>query len=476
MNALVDIDSWAAAAASDAGMAGETGNIAQTCPKVTLEVGVFFDGTLNNRFNVALNNRDDQQSYTNALSNPALLWRYYKHGSEYDVRNSCGGVDRTFRSIYVEGPGSTRGEDDSAIGYATGMGATGVEARVLEGFRNLLRQIGLAGGAPNIRKVVLDVFGFSRGAAGARYFVNCIRARRIRYDPWGIGDFTETLPEGLEVEIRFLGIFDTVAAIGDARDDDNDPVNVHLKTAQVTGQIYHLVASDEYRVNFRLNRNWEGGGEYFHLPGAHSDIGGGYRDASDSAPLSGKSRRVFSTRATAEAAQARARAEDLAPGANRQAEAVFVREGWLRANETEGGIVRKFSPVEEIVTYTEYGTEPSVYYAYDEWLALDRPWVEIGLSRVALHMMHERAMQFVNGAFLPLPTDDENYVIPAGLKPYEAEIRSGSLSASRRAEVLRGYGHVSMKDGSLFGSDYWGHRPMRGHIRGEAPNQSGRAI
>lgn len=96
MTKLVDIDALAADAANNADMAGQTGNIAQTCPKVTLEVGLFFDGTLNNRFNVALRNREDD-SYQAALTNPALLWALYKNGPAFDVKNSCGGTDRAFR-------------------------------------------------------------------------------------------------------------------------------------------------------------------------------------------------------------------------------------------------------------------------------------------------------------------------------------------------------------------------------------------
>lgn len=476
MTKLVDIDALAADAANDAGMAGQTGNIAQTCPKVTLEVGVFFDGTLNNRFNVALRNREDD-SYQAALTNPALLWALYKNGPAFDVKNSCGGTDRAFRSIYVEGAGSVAGEADDSIGYATGTGRrSGVESRVLQGFERLLREIGAQGGPPSIKKVVLDVFGFSRGAASARYFVNCIRARRIRYDPVGRGDFTAALPNDLTVEIRFLGIFDTVAAIGLASNDDNDPVNVHLKTAQVTGQIYHLVASEEYRVNFRLNRNWAGGGDYLYVPGAHSDVGGGYRDPGQASELSGTTRHVLHSRAAAEAEQAAKRRADSAPGARSQAEEVFVQEGWLNADEAEGGIMRQMSPIREELVPGGRSGRPMKVYVYNEKLVLNRPWVQVGLSRVALRMMHEAALRNVNGALLQLPKNNDNYDIPPGLAPYEAEIRSNSLSGARRRAVLRNYGHVSMKDGSLLTSQWWGHRPRKLHKRGEAPNQPGKAI
>ena len=302
-----------------------------------------------------------------------------------------------------------------------------------------------------------------------------MKPNTIRGDP---GDFSETLPEGLDVEIRFLGIFDTVAAIGDPANDDNDPVNVHLKTSQVTKRIYHLTAGDEYRRNFRLNRNVPGGGDSFQLPGAHSDVGGGYRDPGDRAPLEAVRRRVFDSRAEAEAAQAAARRADRAPGAHNAAEAVFVREGWIHPNETEGGIVRYMTPVYEFPITVRHGltTSTRLRYAFDEQVSLDRPWVQVGLSRIALHMMHEAAVAEVKGAFLDLPTTNQNYVIPGGLKPYESAIRSGRLSRVERTAVLRNYGHVSMKDGALLGENRLGHQPEPNHRRIEYPNIPGRAV
>lgn len=469
MTKLGKIDATAAKVASEAGLSGEAGNITQTCPAVQLEIGVFFDGTLNNLYNVISRARQDA-SYQNAKSNPALLYEIYKNGSRYNERNSCGGVGRAFRSVYVEGPGSTRGDEDDSAGYATGMGRkSGVEARVLDGFRRMLREIGLVGGAPNISKLVLDVFGFSRGAAGARYFVNCIRARKIRYDPVGWGDFTEELPKDLEVEIRFLGIFDTVAAIGTPDDDDNDPVNVHLKTAQVAKRIYHLTAGDEYRRNFRLNKNIPGGGDTLELPGAHSDVGGGYRSSGDQAPVSAEEVKIFPSLEAARKARAEAIRSDSLPDANTDREAVFASEGWMTPNEPKGGVIRKIS--QPVLFDPSRGT-----FAYTEQYMLDRPWVQVGLSRVALHMMHEAAVAEVDGAFLDLPTGDQNYVIPAGLLPYVPAIKSGTLSGSARKTVLRNYGHVSMKDGSVTSSDWLGHRPEKNHVRVEYPNKTGKAV
>lgn len=507
MATLTNIDAVASRAAHTAELSGDIGNISQTCPALTLEIGVFFDGTLNNRFNTLSRSRNDD-SYRNALSNPALLFDRYKNSNSFDIRNSCGGTGRRFRSIYVEGPGSLQNEEDDQTGYAFGQGQrSGVEARVLQTFRRVLQEVRLQGGPAVIEKVVLDVFGFSRGAAAARHFVNAIRARRIRYDPWGPGDFRETLPARLTVEIRFLGIFDTVAAIGDPADEDNDPVNVHLKGDQVTGRIYHLTAQDEYRRNFRLNHNLERGssnlraqglhsdvgGDALGLPGAHSDVGGGYENyirlpgdpppgiggserTGDTAPLGSVQRRNFDTLEEARAAQAATRAEDMRPGVNAALEADFVNEGFMRRNETSGGVVRHMSPIRpySFVVYARGVRRTVTRYTYDERLALHRPWVKLGLSRVALHLMHEAAVREVNGALLALP-NNEKYRIPSDL-PHVNAIRSGTVTATQRADILRNFGHVSMKDGPITSSEWLGHRPDTGRQRTIYGNRSSRAV
>lgn len=464
---LAEIDARAAEAAAASGQRGEVGNIVRTCPEVTLELGFFFDGTLNNRFNAAARNRPDA-SYQSAPSNVALLYQLYKEGREHDVRDACGGVGRTFGSEYLEGPGSTRGGSDDMRGYALGTGRTGVEQRVLEAFRRLLRRIGLAGGPPNIKEVLIDVFGFSRGAAGARYFVNAVRARRIVVDAWGPNNPTASLPRGLKVELRHVGIFDTVAAIGDAGDDDNGDVNVHVKAAQAR-RIFHITAGEEYRLNFSLNHNLPGGGGHKEFPGAHSDVGGGYRDAGDDAPLGREVRRMAYSRAAADRMRAQARAADAARGAHAEDEAIWVREGWMTASEARGGIRRIMGPVRETVIP---GAIPRRGYAWTEQLMLHRPWVQVGLSRVALHEMHAQAVG-TGAALLPLPRTG-NYAIPAGLVPHVGAIRSETLRGAARRYVLRNFGHVSAKTGNL--SDWTGHRPRRNHVRVVYPNRPGSAV
>lgn len=64
---------------------------------------------------------------------------------------------------------------------------------------------------PSPGSVVVDVFGFSRGAAAARHFINKLLALNL----------------GRPLRVGFVGLFDTVAAIGSAADgldtsDDNN--------------------------------------------------------------------------------------------------------------------------------------------------------------------------------------------------------------------------------------------------------------
>ncbi len=93
------------------------------------------------------------------------------------------------------------------------------------------------------------------------------------------------------VVIRFVGLFDTVSAVINPAaldlspsNDRNDPVNVYLDPSSVKHAV-HLVAADEYRENFALNSLRSANGDIpknfreIVLPGAHSDVGGGYPDS-----------------------------------------------------------------------------------------------------------------------------------------------------------------------------------------------------
>ena len=132
-----------------------------------------------------------------------------------------------------------------------------------------------------VKEVYVDVFGFSRGAAQARVFLT-----------W----FSELLEggkfAGLTVELRFLGIFDTVVSFGVLDGLLGGAANYtaphigwakaeNLKVPSAVKNCVHLIAMHELRKNFPLDylRRYStlpSNHIEAAYPGSHSDVGGGY--------------------------------------------------------------------------------------------------------------------------------------------------------------------------------------------------------
>lgn len=112
------------------------------------------------------------------------------------------------------------------------------------------------------------IFGFSRGAAIARKFASVID----RY----------TKAKKGETPIRFLGVFDTVAAIGVPNlDSEEKPISDVVfeddKISPYIKEALHLVSVDENRLAFQPTlMNKEKKVKEVWLPGAHADVGGGF--------------------------------------------------------------------------------------------------------------------------------------------------------------------------------------------------------
>ena len=136
-------------------------------------VNVFFDGTGNNYFN-ANKRPGEESSYGNDKSNIARMWE------------SIDGDKGQSLSVYVEGIGTKRGQSDSGfMGGGFGLGEYGVEKRVYGAFDDIKKKINELGvKLPNV--LTLNVFGFSRGAAAARYFVDLVNTEPQRFDSVGI--------------------------------------------------------------------------------------------------------------------------------------------------------------------------------------------------------------------------------------------------------------------------------------------------
>ncbi|HRN62880.1 MAG TPA: DUF2235 domain-containing protein, partial [Luteimonas sp.] len=120
----------------------------------------------------------DGSSYDNGITNVARLFDLYRNNLESPPEN---GADTFALRVYVDGIGTTAGEQDSKLSQGLGSGNSGVVARVEEAFRTLipeeLRQFSEANSMQEVKEVEFDVFGFSRGAAAARHFVHLVNRK-----------------------------------------------------------------------------------------------------------------------------------------------------------------------------------------------------------------------------------------------------------------------------------------------------------
>lgn len=276
--------------------------------KVTLVLGIFFDGTGNN----AVNTRNMLEALTAQhfdINSPDAATILARNASEKMGISGIGAgsylgyytniywlnelYEKKFPPdshyiqdvIYVEGIGTRAGEPDNPIGLGLGTAETGIIAKTddavtqLEvGIKKALSQLN---GKFVVDTLLFDIFGFSRGAAAARHFANRVQAEDraiIETISAGMKEYNyRGAPAG---KTRFLGIMDTVAAVGTVMNGlnphsaDTGNVNIRLRPG-VAGKVFHIIAQHECRFNFALNSVAPAWPE-LTLPGAHSDIGGGY--------------------------------------------------------------------------------------------------------------------------------------------------------------------------------------------------------
>ncbi len=262
----------------------------ETEVRVKIRYSVFFDGTLNNRTNTearenntsAFQDHSGSDSYQNDLSNVAKMEPYI---------DASEGFDMTLK-LYIEGAGTTDEGGDSTLGYALGQGSTGVKAKVGIGITKL--NAAIRKNVENdaiIEELAFDIFGFSRGAAAARYFIYVLLSdvpiRRGRHTQPARPIYQRLEAAGYQisasrVKVRFVGLYDTVASEGINHSNDTYSLKLDSIGRSEVEQVVHLIASDEHRANFSLTNinSAAGKNKQVFLPGAHSDIGGGYRDDS----------------------------------------------------------------------------------------------------------------------------------------------------------------------------------------------------
>ncbi len=213
-----------------------TGNAVPPIDELHLEIGVFFDGTLNNLRNTALREkyRDGKNKIQSTDTKEQILAKeeaikktrekqeeefddlessdITKNDSDYDryLKGShrgwldSQGVDNSFSNdytnvarmyqcceqinygVYIEGIGTLDNSRDVDDGFQYGSGESGVRGKVRKGCGKIADRIKElmknAGSKKKLTKITIDAFGFSRGAAAARNFVYEINGNKRAKD------------------------------------------------------------------------------------------------------------------------------------------------------------------------------------------------------------------------------------------------------------------------------------------------------
>lgn len=270
----------------------------KTVKSTDLTIGIFFDGTNNN-----MNNSNAKEYYDKRNRGEKLTDKEAVSASAYDrngrlkesssYHNDWSNVARLYDvypvklAVYVDGVGTETEKGDSVLGAGFGTGGTGIIGKVEEGCEKLAKIIADLGKATEIPILNLDVFGFSRGAAAARVFLDEISKKpypksvNFKNKAGYLGYYLakKNIKVG-SVQVRFLGLFDTVSSYSKYAtalpDFDNDATEIPLHTLSKAKSVMHFTAENEHRNNFSLTKTRVGKTREF--PGVHSDVGGSYND------------------------------------------------------------------------------------------------------------------------------------------------------------------------------------------------------
>ncbi|QYN50686.1 phospholipase effector Tle1 domain-containing protein [Apibacter sp. ESL0404] len=306
--------------------------------ELQLTYGLFFDGTLNNRENTRIwkkvrgidgygnPTKEEIEIFEQNAQEKKFLSRKRVDKESTSYLNDFTNVGRKSLScnreytIYVEGIGTQDKKEDKLWGYALGRGETGIQGKVTNGCETLAEKItefSKKFKRGNIQfdtiLITVDVFGFSRGAAAARYFAYNIqklaypaKVKNGRYydhegkevpQAWvkngklprmgNLGTallkkkISHELIDNTFIHLRFLGIYDTVVSY----DPDtwllpnfkSKISKLHLDELGRPQKIVHFTSLDEHREYFPLTRIKPGTNRIErNFPGVHSDIGGSY--------------------------------------------------------------------------------------------------------------------------------------------------------------------------------------------------------
>lgn len=264
----------------------------------TVTIDVFFDGTGNNMFNTDIRLKENPNEKEIALQKKLKTEISYNNDYSNVVHlYKASTINESKGSVYIQGSGTLKEETDFTFGLAAAWGETGIDARIKEAFD----QINKAVKKKNGNQIILNVYGFSRGSFFARYFCALAKLNPVKTEKdlsLAEAVMVESVKEQIrtgrnllqyqshEISINFVGIYDTVTSEGLSPNNDAIPFKQDIGKKQGIRKIFHLTAQNEFRNHFPLTeintaiteKNDEGYyiGYECSIPGAHSDIGGGY--------------------------------------------------------------------------------------------------------------------------------------------------------------------------------------------------------
>jgi hypothetical protein len=239
-------------------------------------IGAFFDGTGGNKGNDLLLKNGSETNIARLYDIYETEWKENEEGEfqkplyeeGVGTRDYKDGKVFTDEQVRVINEASNNGNQyRKADYYNTLQLALALEAKDISD--DMLEKI--SSRIENIKdkdpsaQISVDVYGFSRGAAISRDFVN---------------SFNEKYKDDPNVKTDFVGLFDTVASVGTRSNIYNGGLNLNLNEHSAN-KIVHLTAENERRYNFPLNSLKDKDGKLpdnikeISLPGVHGDIGAG---------------------------------------------------------------------------------------------------------------------------------------------------------------------------------------------------------
>ncbi|MHC8351661.1 DUF2235 domain-containing protein [Pseudomonas sp. RT4P38] len=427
--------------------------------KVALRIGVFFDGTLNNASNSESGlvcgahhpirpedvdasckpyMADPEGSYGNDVSNVFRLYELYP--ATKDVKGE-GSAKLTLRSLYIEGIGTESGSEDSFGNAATGRGETGVAGKVQNAFsllKVLIKQVIDQNPGSEITSLTFDTFGFSRGAAAARFFANEV----VRCKQGPLGEVLRSNPNGFsanfsgqynsEILMGFIGLFDTVPSVagvtnlGNIQSPVAPGIKLYLDRKYFT-DVVQLSARDEHRANFALSTVVPAHPE-IAVPGVHSDIGGGYREEVEECVLVGPMQALSVPNGTD------VKATSIYRDAMQQ-KAKMVASGWPET------MLEVVTPKPTLAPDKEQETSGPKEMRVYAGLQLKRT-VSGKLSLVYLRLMHKLAKE--KGVQLNDVPDSPEYVLPSELLPFCDRVLAGNYEPEPAEQKLLKLKYIHM--------------------------------